>query len=70
MEFIGFTVNIGFLLLKFQKIINSGVSNGKNNDCVSIFTTFASCNLNVKRKIMTMVSVIDLSKKNIEINNH
>lgn len=43
MEFVGFTVNIGFLLLKFQQIFQSA-ANGKNNNFISILTNFASWN--------------------------
>lgn len=53
MELIGFTVNIGFLFLKFQQIFNSGAN---TVDIVTIFTHFA------RRRTMIMVSVSNYFK--------
>lgn len=62
MEFIGFTVNIGFLLLKFQQIFRTDTglySDGKNQNFISIFTNFASSMFRVERRMMIMVSVLN-----------
>lgn len=56
MEFIGFTVNIGFLMLKFQQILQV-YSDGESNNFISIFTNFANSIFRVERRMMIMVSV-------------
>lgn len=57
MEFIGFSVNIGFFLLKFQKIFRA--RNGENNNFYSIFTNFARSTFRAKPQILCMVSVLN-----------